>query len=261
MDNWNRKMKKYNLSYLELIALVSVFIAVCFSLTPTSCYWTYLPIRFADLLNAIAVSIIAAYAFYWFQVKIPEQKVKKNFKNYVALFKKDIIQDILDIAYQDMIRNNQYRSLGIDSEVKASLHESGKILLPNQEYIMNKLALKLMSENAFRCFFKLEAGEGQTMWNRFQNGLNKTSIKQFLERLDLLREETHFLLVKASVENEYSFQYLKRLSEAIYRVKYHSYEEEDIRSFSDLIWTMMTGWSFSSGYNEKGAIDAVAKNI
>lgn len=260
MNNKNQQMKKINIPYLEIGFFVAILIAICYSFSSLCCYWPYLPIQLVDLTYAVAVSIIAAYIFYWFQVKVPENTVKKNYRDYVDFFKGDIIQDILDIAYHDMIQNKQYDSLEIDNEIQQGLQCSQNLLLPNQKHIMSVIAPKLKSEKEFRNFFKLKAGEGQTMWNRFQNGLNKSSIKQILERLELLREETRFLLIKTSV-SEPTLKYLKNLSETIYRVKYHDYKQEDIRVLTDLLWTMMTGWSFSEGYNEKGSIVNIAKNI
>ncbi len=121
-----------------------------------------------DIMNfgyAIAISIIAAAIFYWFQVYLPATRqrrvIKNNFKRQYSVFKQDVISILLSVLESSYDSN---------------------------------LPIRLCDLNEFRKYFKEDYKIGQTRWDGVLNKLDEKDIKELLVELEILMNELDYVL-------------------------------------------------------------------
>jgi len=211
---------------------------------------------------AVSVSIIAAAIFYYFQLVIPARQTIKRFQKNAQRYKKNILSIILDVSYQNMIKNKQYDSQDIDQTIKKGLIQSSNLLLPNAKKISD-LEKLLLNASEFKAFFRSDAGQSQKMWDRFKNGIesNNTQREALLYELKIMRQSIEYLLAKVDISNESLNSYFSRLSELIDWLMTKEYESEDAKPLYEFLWELYTGDNLWSGINDKNSLQEKLKQL
>lgn len=189
---------------------------------------------FGDALglgNAIAISTIAAFIFYIFQIVIPERRrknlIKHNFEQQWKDFKMDFICQFL------------WASKGV---VEGDLPE------------------KLCDVIAFREFAREGDGGGKDGWYGVLNGLEEHHIRDLLIALDRLKNEILFLLNNVRIDDPEVFAFFKRLSHVEYELRNTNLHDDSLKTFSHFVWEVFAGWSHVSGErNDDIVLTMIAK--
>jgi hypothetical protein len=76
--------------------------------------------------------------------------------------------------------------------------------------------------------------------------------------MEILRDEITFILNNIDIPKDEPFEFLKRLSVAIYLVKDITLDDDELKPFARFLWWMFTGWD-AIKVDAKG--DPIAKMI
>ncbi len=191
--------------------------------------------NFNNIFLQLVLSLIAAFIFWAVSIYLPE----KNRKN--------ILKNTFKIHFKEFKRNAISLFL---SEVQDSSY--------NLEDIE-----KLLNFKNFREFFKEEHKEGETNWDAIVNAFEQNEIfrKDLFIEMNILRDEVLFVLNNVKIKDENIFQFLKRLSQAVYRSQGSSIDHEESKVIFQLLWSIFTGWSFVEGYSEEDIFEKMVNEI
>lgn len=171
-----------------------------------------------EFVNAIAVSTIAAFIFYIFQILFPEKRkknlIKHNFEQQWTDFKVDCIRIFLGAS-----------------------QGSYKGGYPEQ----------LCDIKAFREFAREGNGDGKDGWYGVLNGLDEHHIRDLVIALDKLKNEVSFLLNNVEIDDPEVFAFFKRLSHVEYELRNTNLHDGSLKIFSDFVWEVFAGRSRMSG--------------
>lgn len=117
-----------------------------------------------------------------------------------------------------------------------------------------ELPKTLSEQTEFRRFFKEQHSPGQDRWHAVANGLDDYRLKTLVVELEILMQEIHFTLSAIDIHDHSAFQFLKRLSQIIYRSKNWTTDYDDVKSMMGFLWSLHTGWSWAEGYAESDPI-------
>lgn len=189
-----------------------------------------------ELRLGIPLSILSSYIFYFYVVFYPswvrKRIIKKNFEISVIEFKKEVISTFLNM-------------LGVTQTAEF-----------NSEDLLNVVK--------FREYFKKEYSAGQSKWEKVLTELesDKFALQSLLVQLEIIREESNFLLNSIELHDAWVFNFLKRLSKAVYSLK-REYESNayDISYLGHFFWDLFAGWSFVEGYEQEDIFDLLMERI
>ncbi len=171
-----------------------------------------------DFLNAIAVSTVAAFIFYIFQVLVPERR-RRN------IFKQDFGQQWTNFKL-DFIRIFLW---ALDGSYEGDMPE------------------RLCDVKTFREFAREEDHKGSVGWNGVLNGLREDHIRDLVIALDRLKGEVTFLLNKVEIDDPEVLAFFKRLLHVEYELRSTNLHDDSLKTFSHFVWEVFAGWSFVSG--------------
>ena len=123
------------------------------------------------------------------------------------------------------------------------------------------LPKELSEQKRFREFFKADNGSAQTKWDAVANGLDEQKLKTLIVELEILMAEIHFTLTSIDIQDQRSFEFLKRLSRIIYRSKNWTTEYEDTKSMLGFLWSLHSGWSWVDSYADRDPIEDMISAI
>lgn len=190
-----------------------------------------LPIGNTIVFN-LSVGFLVSVTFYllvvWFPDRQRKNLIKKNMKEQYRSFKQDTIAILLSACQSSY-----------DSD------------LPE----------KLAEQSEFKKYFKEAVGESQERWSVVLNGLNEQLLKDLLVELEILMNEVSYVLNNLSIEDSEIFSFFKRLSQAVYKLKNTTMEDDDIKQLSRFLWELFAGWSFVNGYREDDIVGVMIEKI
>ena len=173
----------------------------------------------------LSVGLLASVFMYYLVVRVPELKKRRRIRANLATayesFKKDSIAVYL-----------------------RCLEHSYPAELPGT----------LTSQVAFRDFFKQPFASGQDRWHGVANGLNDDRLRALVIELEILMQEIHFTLSAVDVQDRRAFEFLKRLSQVLYRSKNWTTDYDDVKSMLRFLWSVHTGWSWLDGYADSDPV-------
>lgn len=180
----------------------------------------------------IAVGIIVSLFLYVLVVRIPERvkraRIKSSFRKRYNLVRVDCIAQFL-------------------------LAADGTYTVGEPE--------RLLSQDAFRTYFKEQVGGGQDRWDAFFNRVSDDALQEIIRLLEILRDEVIFVLMKTDIENQEVFEFLKRLSGAITVNKMHQIDYSSKERLTKFLWVLFTGWNFATGYPERDIVEEMIDKI
>jgi hypothetical protein len=177
----------------------------------------------------LSVGLLAGVFMYYLVVRIPEQSKRRRLRVHLAETYKSFKEDSIAVY------------LGC--------------FMPSYP---SDLPRTLSQQAEFRNFFKKQHVPGQDRWHAVANGLDDRHLKTLVVELEILMQEIHFTLSAIDVLDRSAFQFLKRLSQIIYRSKNWTTDYDDVKSLMSFLWSLHAGWSWAEGYAES---DPVAEMI
>jgi hypothetical protein len=119
----------------------------------------------------------------------------------------------------------------------------------------------LLDQRKFKVFFQQPHSDSQSKWNALANNFNEGTLGDLVTEMELFRDEIAFVLNNADIQNEEVFEFLKRLSSAIYSIKRASLDYDSIKSLCSFLWQLFAGWDWVSGYRERDIIEETIEAI
>jgi hypothetical protein len=120
----------------------------------------------------------------------------------------------------------------------------------------------LLDQKACRKYFKETPIEpSQDRWDMFLNKVDQDGLDRILRSLELLREEVNFALSVIDIPSEEDFAVLKRLSGAIHRAQASTLGYDEIEPIAGFLWSLLSGFSFVTGYDEEDPITRTVAQI
>lgn len=181
------------------------------------------------ILYDLAVGALITLAFYALVVRLPDyqrrRRLKGSLERHYKAFREDCIQIMLLVA---------------DGSYSADLSEN------------------LIEQDKFRDYFKEKVTPDRSRWDEFLNNLNEHYLRELLTRMEILRDELAFVLNSTDIPKDKPFEFLKRLSAAIYSMKDVTLRHDELKSLAQFLWSVFAGWDFSTGYRQE---DIVKKMI
>ena len=120
---------------------------------------------------------------------------------------------------------------------------------------------ELLDQKKFKEYFKAKVTLDQDRWDRFCNKLDPYYLKELVKRMEIFRDEISFILNNVDIPSDEPFEFLKRLSAAIYSIRDTSLEYNDTKSFARFLWEIFAGFSFATGYRERDIIQEMIDAI
>jgi hypothetical protein len=114
---------------------------------------------------------------------------------------------------------------------------------------------ELIDQVKFKEYFKQPVGNGQDRWDAFMNKLDEYHLEELISKIELLRDEVTFVLNNVDIADEQPFEFLKRLSRALFSVRNTTLGYDETKSFAGFLWTVFAGWDPVSGYRERDIIE------
>ena len=204
------------------VVLIAIFVLSVAALFLAHEAWSKI---FYDL----AVGALITLLFYLLVVRLPDyyrrQRLKKSLERHYKAFRKDCIQIMLLVA---------------DGTYSAGVPET------------------LMDQDKFRDYFKEKVAPDRDRWDEFQNKLDERYLGELLTRMEIFRDELGFVLNNTDIPKDEPFEFLKRLSAAIYSMKDVTLGYDESKPLAAFLWSVFAGWDWITGYRKE---DIVKKMI
>jgi hypothetical protein len=120
---------------------------------------------------------------------------------------------------------------------------------------------ELSDQKKFKEYFSEWVTADQTRWHRFLNRLDEHRLNQLLARMEQFRGEILFVLNNVDIPSEKPFEFLKRLSAAIYTMRDKTIDYDDIKSLGGFLWQVFAGFDFITGYQKRDIIQDMINAI
>lgn len=177
----------------------------------------------------LAVGAVITLAFYVLVIRLPDyqrrQRLKGSLKRHYKAFREDCIQIMLLVA---------------DGSCSPDLPET------------------LIEQDKFRDYFKEKVTPNRDRWDEFLNNLDAHYLRELLTGMEIFRDELSFVLNNTDIPKDEPFEFLKRLSAAIYRMKDVTLDYDDKKFLARFLWSVFAGWDPNTGYPKE---DTVKKMI
>jgi hypothetical protein len=180
----------------------------------------------------LAVGALVTLLFYLLVVRLPDyqrrQRLKGGLERHYRDFRKDCIEIMLLVADR-----------GCSGGVPETLIEQDK----------------------FSDYFKKKVAPDRERWDEFLNKLDDYDLRELLTRMEIFRDELTFVLNNTDIPKDEPFEFMKRLSNAIYSMKDVTLDYDETKSLARFLWSVFAGWDFITGYRKedivKKMIDAI----
>jgi hypothetical protein len=205
--------------------VVRARIGFCCPVIPNAKAWN-------KILYDLAVGALITMIFYLLVVRLPDhqrrQRLKRSLEKHYKSFREDCIGIMLMVA---------------DGTYSAGLPKT------------------LVEQDKFRAYFKEEVAPGMDRFDKFQNELDEYYLRELITRMEILRDEVAFILNNTDIPKDKPFQFLKRLSAAIYSMKDVTLGYDELKPLARFLWDVFAGWDLIEGYRKedivKKMIDAI----
>lgn len=184
------------------------------------------------LIENLLIGLLSSYYFYIMVVFIPEYRrikiIRNNFNYQINLFKNEVLAKFITCI-----------------EGTANTEKINEL-----KDIKN-----------FREYFKEDFVEGQTRWQKVLTDIDNDQelLNDLLVDLEFLKEECHYVLGKIQINSEWSYGFMKRLSNFIYALK--TDENVVATDISNFFWPLFSGWSSVSGYSDVDLLSKMAHKL
>ncbi len=120
----------------------------------------------------------------------------------------------------------------------------------------------LLQQDKFKDYFKQTVPPGdRNRWDQFLNKLDPHYLRELLTRMEIFRDEIAFVLNNADIPKDEPFDFLKRLSAAIYSMKDVTLGYDETKPLAGFLWTVFTGWDWITGYRKEDIVEKMLNSI
>src|ERR1700730_1085819 len=91
-------------------------------------------------------------------------------------------------------------------------------------------------------YFEEEVAPGMSRFDKFQNELDEYYLRELLTRMEIFRDELAFVLNNTDIPKDKPFEFLKRLSAAIYSMKDVTLGYDESKPLAGFLWNVFAGW-------------------
>jgi len=186
-----------------------------------------------SLIFNLSIGYLVSIFFYllvvWYPQKQHKHLIKRNFENHYLTFKKDVIFIFLQI-------------------LQISTYDP-------------ELILKLSNVTEFRDYFKQPFRDSQDRWDGVLNGFEEYHLKKILVELEILMNETAYILNHLEMHDAEVFAFFKRLSYAVYELKNTTLGYDEMKPLSAFIWNLFGGYSFIEGCQDYDIVKDMIRKI
>jgi hypothetical protein len=183
---------------------------------------------FYDLAAGALVSLI----FYVLIVRVPDYQKRRRFKR----------------SFSHQYKNFREDCIGLMLSIADGTYEWGK-------------QRELLDQKKFKEYFDEWVTRDQTRWHRFLNNLDEYNLRQIAKCMEIFRGEIQFILNNVEIHSEKPFEFLKRLSAAIFSMQDKTLEYDDTKSFGNFLWQVFAGFDFITGYRDLDIIQEMIDAI
>lgn len=177
----------------------------------------------------LAVGALISLLFYGLIVRFPDYqkrlRMKKNLANQYKNFQEDCIAIMLMVA---------------DGTFEWGFHQT------------------LIEQDKFKLYFKEAVAPGQDRWDAFANKIDAYHLKELIKKMEIFRDQISFVLNNVDIPGDEPFEFLNRLSTAIYSRQDTTLGYDETKSFCSFLWSVFAGWDAITGYRKE---DIVRKMI
>lgn len=119
---------------------------------------------------------------------------------------------------------------------------------------------ELSDQERFRVHFSEAVAEGQDRWHSFANKLTADTVNEILLTLEIFREDIRYVLGKADIADDHAHDFLLRFSRTIQSYHGTTTDYDESKVFLRFLWSLLSGFSASTGYSERDPIsDMIGK--
>jgi hypothetical protein len=184
------------------------------------------------LLYDLGIGALVSLAFYYLVVRLPDyqrrQRLKRSLETHYKAFRENCIGTMLRVA---------------DGSSNSKTTEA------------------LMEPDQFRQYFKQQVGPCTDRWHEFVNKLNASSVRELQTHLEIFRDELIFILNNTDIPKDGAFEYLKRLSAAMYSMKTVTPDYDEIGPLAGFLWDVFVAWDSVKGYRKEDVIKKMIDEI
>ena len=123
------------------------------------------------------------------------------------------------------------------------------------------LVKRLKDRIFFREYFHEKVSPSQERWHVVLNGLNDRLVRDLIVELEILMNEIQYTLATIDIDNPEALDFLKSLSQILYRGKNWTSDYDDVKAISRFLWSVHTGWDWQKGYADKDIISGIIEAI
>ena len=127
------------------------------------------------------------------------------------------------------------------------------LLVANGTYLAG-VPETLIEQDKFREYFKEKVAPDRDRWDEFQNKLDEHYLRELLTRMEIFRDELAFVLNNTDIPKDEPFEFLKRLSAAIYSMKDVTLGYDKSKPLASFLWNVFAGWDAIEGYRKKNVV-------
>ena len=196
------------------------------------CFYSNAARGWNKLFYDFSAGCVITVVFFWILVRLPEhrkrERIKKSFRQQYRVFKLACIENFLAVA---------------DGSFDSRQTEM------------------LLSIEEFRRYFKEGVGYGKVRWDEVANKMTPYYLDVTLSRMESLRQEISFVIHNTDVSDAETFEFLKRLSQAMLMQRNATLDYDSIKSFLGFFWNLFAGWDWIEGYRARDIVEEMADAI
>jgi hypothetical protein len=180
----------------------------------------------------LGIGALVSLAFYYIVVRLPEyqrrQRLKRSLELHYRAFRLNCIEIMLAVA---------------DGGYTGGQAEA------------------LLDPEEFKKYFKQKVTPDKERWHEFMNNLNEFYLVRLQTLMEQLRDELMFVLNNTDIPKEEPFEFLKRLSAAMYSMKSVTIGYDEIKPLAGFLWDVFAGWDWIKGYRKEDIVKKMIDEI
>jgi hypothetical protein len=185
-----------------------------------------------NIFYDLAVGTLVSLVLYGLVVRLPDYQRRQRLKRSLELryknFRQDCIKTILAVA---------------DGIYSGGLPET------------------LLEPDKFREYFKQQVSPNTERWHAFLNRLNEFYLRELQTSMEIFRDELTYILNNTDIQNDEAFEFVKRLSAAIYSMKTVTLDDDEVKTLAGFLWQVFAGWDWVEGYRKEDIIKKMIDEI
>lgn len=225
---------------LAVVATISVWVMLSASSDPVVSWLRGTPIEAAfrqspagnQVAFGLAVGVFTALLTYYLLVRLPEHdrnaRIKKHLVRSYIQFKEAVVAILVSSVH----------GVYDPSEIE-----------------------KLCNHEMFRAYFKQPYAPRQTIWDAVANCMDDFILRQLVLEVEVLRGEFQYAISAIDIRDPEVYEFVKRLSSALYRAKNWSSDYDGTNQGLGFFWQLLAGWDPIKGYTGRDYVMDMIRQV